>query len=241
MARRFTDTTKWDDPWFRKLPLIYKAFWEFLRDKVDAAGFWKTDFDAAYFFLDQKFDPADALKHFNQDKERVINHGPYWELADFLVFQYGILTEACKPHRPIMALLEKYKSKGYGKGIERVLDTLEEKEQEQEQEKEKKGGAGGRTSRPTLEEVRSLFQEKGCPAEAEKFFDYYESNGWRVGKNPMKNWRSAASNWLRNAQVYDTRGGVQKPVRREPKPNPDCTACGGTGKLPDAKRCWCWS
>lgn len=24
---------------------------------------------------------------------------------------------------------------------------------------------------------------------------YYESNGWRVGKNPMKDWRAAARNW----------------------------------------------
>ena len=36
----------------------------------------------------------------------------------------------------------------------------------------------------------------GLPAsEGNRFFDYYESNGWRVGKNPMRNWRSAMSNW----------------------------------------------
>lgn len=37
--------------------------------------------------------------------------------------------------------------------------------------------------------------------EAEKFFNYYESNGWRVGKNKMKSWRGAASNWLLNAKA----------------------------------------
>ena len=71
--------------------------------------------------------------------------------------------------------------------------------------------------KPKLEEVRSLFQEKGCPAEAEKFFDYYEANGWRVGKNPMKNWRAAVANWLRHAQVYGTQNGVQKPAGRDYK------------------------
>ena len=38
--------------------------------------------------------------------------------------------------------------------------------------------------------------------EAEKFFNYYESNGWKVGKNPMKNWRAAANNWITNTNTY---------------------------------------
>ncbi len=32
--------------------------------------------------------------------------------------------------------------------------------------------------------------------EAEKFFNYYESNGWKVGKNPMKNWKASANTWI---------------------------------------------
>jgi uncharacterized protein YdaU (DUF1376 family) len=38
--------------------------------------------------------------------------------------------------------------------------------------------------------------------EAEKFFNYYESNGWKVGKNPMKNWRASANNWITNSTTY---------------------------------------
>ena len=38
--------------------------------------------------------------------------------------------------------------------------------------------------------------------EAEKFYNYYESNGWRVGKNPMKNWKAAANNWITNTKQY---------------------------------------
>jgi len=34
--------------------------------------------------------------------------------------------------------------------------------------------------------------------EAHKFFNYYESNGWRVGKNPMKNWHASLSYWKSN-------------------------------------------
>lgn len=60
-----------------------------------------------------------------------------------------------------------------------------------------------RFRKPSMEEVKLLFTKSGMPMdEAEKFFNYYESNGWRVGRNPMKSWTSAASNWKKN---YDTR------------------------------------
>ena len=39
------------------------------------------------------------------------------------------------------------------------------------------------------------------PVEAQRFWDYYESNGWRVGRNPMKDWKAAARNWQRNASI----------------------------------------
>ena len=50
---------------------------------------------------------------------------------------------------------------------------------------------------PTIEEAISYFAEKGeSSSEAQRFCDYYTSNGWRVGKNPMKDWRAAASGWI---------------------------------------------
>jgi uncharacterized protein YdaU (DUF1376 family) len=38
--------------------------------------------------------------------------------------------------------------------------------------------------------------------EAEKFVNYYESNGWKVGKNPMKSWTHAVNNWITNTKQY---------------------------------------
>jgi uncharacterized protein YdaU (DUF1376 family) len=38
--------------------------------------------------------------------------------------------------------------------------------------------------------------------EAEKFVNYYESNGWKVGKNTMKSWTHAANNWITNTKQY---------------------------------------
>ena len=63
-----------------------------------------------------------------------------------------------------------------------------------EEEKKEKKVAPKRESRfvpPTLEEVKDYEAQKGYTFSAEKFWGYYESNGWRVGKNPMKNWHGA--------------------------------------------------
>lgn len=72
-------------------------------------------------------------------------------------------------------------------------------------ESENKGNASASPSSPKtprfqppeLEEVKAYFAEKGGTAEqAERFRDFYESNGWKVGKNPMRKWKAAASGWM---------------------------------------------
>ena len=56
--------------------------------------------------------------------------------------------------------------------------------------------------RPTLEEVQAYVTEKGYSVDAESFIAFYESNGWKVGKNPMKSWRAALVTWQkRNANA----------------------------------------
>ena len=51
---------------------------------------------------------------------------------------------------------------------------------------------------PTPKEVTAYCQESGIVVDAERFCDYYEANGWMVGKNKMKSWKAAARNWARN-------------------------------------------
>jgi len=59
------------------------------------------------------------------------------------------------------------------------------------------GNSPQRFKKPTMEELEEYFLQKGSTkAEAEKFFNYYESNGWKVGKNKMQKWRNCASGWI---------------------------------------------
>ena len=52
--------------------------------------------------------------------------------------------------------------------------------------------------KPTVAEIASYCQERGNNINAEHFFDYYESKGWTVGKQPMKDWKACVRNWERN-------------------------------------------
>jgi hypothetical protein len=50
-------------------------------------------------------------------------------------------------------------------------------------------------SHPTVEEVATYCQERENQIDPQQFFDYYSANGWRVGRNPMKDWRAAVRTW----------------------------------------------
>lgn len=51
--------------------------------------------------------------------------------------------------------------------------------------------------KPTLEEINNYILENNYIIVGEEFYDYYESNGWLVGKNKMKNWKATVNNWNR--------------------------------------------
>ena len=55
-----------------------------------------------------------------------------------------------------------------------------------------------RFEKPTLSEIEQYCIERKNNVNAEQFFDYYESNGWKVGKNSMKDWKAAGRTWERS-------------------------------------------
>ena len=66
---------------------------------------------------------------------------------------------------------------------------------------------------PTLEEVMTFSQETGLDADAHLFFDYYEANGWYIGKQPIRNWKAALRAWARKKPSQP--GRTQEPGSRE--------------------------
>lgn len=67
---------------------------------------------------------------------------------------------------------------------------------------------------PSREEVQSYIDEKGYSVDADRFIDYYTANGWKVGKNPMKDWKATIRNWERNnGNDFGAGGGVRSRIR----------------------------
>lgn len=49
--------------------------------------------------------------------------------------------------------------------------------------------------KPTVAEIREYMKSKGYNVFAEEFYDYYESNGWMIGKCHMKDWKATVRRW----------------------------------------------
>ena len=55
--------------------------------------------------------------------------------------------------------------------------------------------------RPSLDDVREYIAQNYLPVDPERFFDYYEANGWKIsGKSQMKDWKAAVRNWSHREQ-----------------------------------------
>lgn len=64
--------------------------------------------------------------------------------------------------------------------------------------------------KPSLSEVAAYCRERANKVDPEQFYNFYESNGWKVGKNPMKDWHAAVRTWEKREKEV-------APRKREPK------------------------
>jgi hypothetical protein len=60
---------------------------------------------------------------------------------------------------------------------------------------------------PTLEDVTAYCRERRNQVNPQRWFDHYSSNGWRVGKNSMKDWKAAVRTWEQNGANYGNGNG----------------------------------
>jgi hypothetical protein len=70
---------------------------------------------------------------------------------------------------------------------------------------------------PSLEEITAYCTERHNSVNAQSFIDHYTSNGWKVGKNPMKDWKAAVRTWERSSfsNADDTTGNIDKFYKRK--------------------------
>lgn len=93
-------------------------------------------------------------------------------------------------------------------GNAEVMPVKESKEKESKV-KESKVSKSVRFTPPSLNDLNAYISEQGYAIDAQRFLDYYDSNGWMVGRNKMKDWKAAVRNWSRGGSQH---AGTQKPM-----------------------------
>lgn len=70
-----------------------------------------------------------------------------------------------------------------------------DKDKEEKEMVKEKVASAPRFQKPTLDEVKSYCLERNNNVDAQKWMDFYTANGWKVGKNPMKDWKASIRYW----------------------------------------------
>jgi len=135
MAKRFFDSNKFRNKWYRNLTPKQKCIWEFFLCECNHAGILELDFQSMSFHIGTDIKETDIS--FLKNKTVKIKDSKIF-IPKFIEFQYKTLSENCKPHIPVILELKKYNLfKGYAKGMYTLKDKDKEKEQVKEKVKDK--------------------------------------------------------------------------------------------------------
>lgn len=89
--------------------------------------------------------------------------------------------------------------------LEKPKKADKDKEEDNDKDKdsvESKTRASARShTPPSLDDVKAYCKERGGKVDAERWYDFYASKGWMIGKNKMKDWRAAVRRWESDAQA----------------------------------------
>lgn len=189
-------------------------FWHYLLDACDHAGIWKPN---KVFFektVGVKVDLKLTLRALNAEKPRitVLSNGR-WFLANFIPFQYGrSLNLRNRLHSSVFKLLQENSvdMTSIRPQVE-VMYDLKDGVKDKDKDKDNNNLLVRRESerrfeKPTEDDVSEYALRQNWKIDSKRFFDFYESKGWMVGKNKMKDWRAAVRNWIRNSREREFDG-----------------------------------
>lgn len=152
----------------------HKCLIKYIFDKCDVSGVWSPNWTLASAHIGEPV-TIDDVAPFGSQVEFV---GRKIFIIDFIQFQYGTLSEKCKPHVKIIALLKKYGLyervlKGYLYPIETLQEKEEDKEEEAEKEteQEQEGGAGEGQGKFLVPQMVEIFSAAIPTYPAEKYRD----------------------------------------------------------------------
>ena len=153
--------------------------------------------------IDYDFKTMDkCLRELNEAKLLIIynvNGDEYLQYIKFREFQTNDVSKEgiTDIPEPTPDLLQTYSKP--------TPDLLQTQVKDKEQDKDKGKGEDKRSAfkKPTREQLTDYMNEKLIYIDIDAFLDYYESNGWKVGRNAMKDWKATVRRWAKNTQPDD--------------------------------------
>jgi len=108
-------------------------------------------------------------------------------------------------------------NEGFTKASRRLHEGIHYKQEgrRKKEESTKLHSANKNFQKPTFEQVAAYCIERENNISPEAFIAHYESNGWKVGKNPMKCWKSAVVTWEKNERKINGQSKTFSQLRRE--------------------------
>lgn len=184
LAKRFTDTQKWDHEWIVKLPQDMKLAWVYILDRCDHAGIWIANFTIMNASLGTAV-TLDSLLETFKEKLTLIGSDKIF-IPSFLAFQYGKLNPLNKVHKSVLNRLNELGIQAPSKPLASPLlapsshlyeipsPLLGAKEREMDKDKDKEKGEGSGEGAPTAEQLAEMYKATMAklatrlPAEATK-------------------------------------------------------------------------
>jgi hypothetical protein len=134
MAKRFTDTEKFSDTWYRKLSLLHKVIWEYLLAECNHAGILENfDLEMMSFKIGAEVTMEDLEKFENRI---IFISDSVLYIPKFIDFQYGTLNAQSKVHASVLRELEKYKINTLSIEYTKSINTLKDKNKNKDKDKE---------------------------------------------------------------------------------------------------------
>jgi len=217
--KRFTETTKWSDPWFRRLSAGAKMLWLYILDHCDVTGL--ADLDLKFASQDIGLKVSDeALAELGERIERFEDGKVF--VPKFISFQYGRLSEACPAHKKVITLIQErgilQDCLGYHYPKARVTDRvsipliLDKDKKGIEEDRKGTPSPVVSKSRCTLEEAQAFAKELGLPErDGESCFYKWEGNGWKNGTAPIKDWKATIRAWKAGGYLPSQKAGNSQP------------------------------
>lgn len=202
--KRFTETNIWDEDWFMDIPIEYKLFWFYLKDKCNHAGIWRPNLRLFEVMVGVKIDLKKALGIFNKDKIRceILKSG-HWFILDFFVFQYGsVMNLSNRVHKSIQDIyIQEDINLTSIRGLLDHKDGVKDKDKDKEKDKEenikyvienvieylnnKTGKNFKSNSKPTIKHINARIAENFTLEQFKKVIDI------------------KVSKWLNNPEMVD--------------------------------------